>query len=323
MTNLCFEDLPFGITTIDTGYLRPGFAASHLIIEGEHAAFVDVGTSYSSAQFMEMLRLKGIPRQKVDYVIVTHVHLDHAGGAGELMRRLPCARLVVHPRGARHMIDPAKLIAGATAVYGEVEMRKNYGVIVPVPEARVIEAVDKLLIKLNGRELLFLETPGHARHHVCVVDEKSGGIFTGDAFGLSYREFDTDNGPFIFPTTSPVQFDPAAMHASIDRIMDHKPRHMYLTHYGKVQNVIELTGELHDRIDRFVALAKSLTDSGEHRHTLLVDGLADIIVNDLIRHGCKLGRQEILELLALDLELNAQGLEVWLDRQAERRNVAQ
>src|SRR5262249_7769502 len=156
-------------------------------------------------------------------VLLTHVHLDHAGGAGLLLQSLPNARAVIHPRGARHLIDPAKLIAGSIEVYGEQKFRELYGDIVPISQERVWIAEDGLRVTLGGsRELELIHTPGHALHHYCIVDRAAQAIFSGDTFGVSYREFDTARGEFIFPTTTPVHFDPVALHGSVDRLMSYR-----------------------------------------------------------------------------------------------------
>ena len=219
-----------GISAIDTGFFRPQFDASHLILHNGRAAFFDVGTNSSIPRLLDALKAKNLSVEAVDWVILTHVHLDHAGGAGLLMQQLPNAKLVVHPRGARHMVDPSALIAGATAVYGAEEIARSYGTLVPVPAERVVEASDGHVVDLSGRELLCLDTPGHARHHICIWDAMSRAFFTGDTFGLSYREFDTDKGAFIVPTSTPVQFEPDALHASIDRMLCFEPQQMFLTH---------------------------------------------------------------------------------------------
>ena len=211
------------------------------------------------------------------------------------------------------MVDPGKLIAGATAVYGEERFRSLYGEIVPVATERVITAPDHFELSLNSRALVFVDTPGHARHHYCVWDPDSKGIFSGDSFGLSYREFDTRNGPFAFPTTTPVQFDPQAMHESIDRLLEFGPERMYLTHYGCVEDVPRLAAQLHRMIDVFVDLAHAVL-AGHRRHVALVAGMEEILLNGLREHGCRLPQQRIVELLTLDLELNAQGLEVWMQK---------
>lgn len=309
-----WRDLAHDITLIDTGYQRPGFDASYLLTAGGEAAFVDVGTTLSVPRLLHVLTAKGIAPDAVRYVMVTHVHLDHAGGAGALLRQLPRAELVVHPRGAAHLVDPTKLIAGATAVYGEERLRAAYGEIAAVSAARVVEAADGYELAWNGRHLAFLDTPGHARHHYCIYDEASRGVFAGDSFGLSYREFDTADGAFIFPTTTPVQFDPQAMHASIDRLLGLRPQRIYLTHYGCVEDPPRLAARLHALIDEFVALAQASAASDHERHRELVDGLAAMLWRALQRHGCDMPRARALELLVLDIELNAQGLAVWLDR---------
>ncbi len=314
MPQTYYQDLPHGITTIDTGYCRPGFDASHLLIEKDQAALVDAGTVFSVPRLLRVLGDKGIAYEAVRYVMVTHVHLDHAGGAGALLYHLPNAQLVVHPRGAPHMIDPAKLIAGATAVYGEKRFRDLYGDVVPVAAERVIEAADNFELMFNGRPLLFLDTPGHARHHYCIYDAASRGVFSGDTFGLSYRDFDSGAGPFIFPTTTPVQFDPEALHASIERLLSFNPERMYLTHYGCVKNLPRLAAQLHGMIDDFVGLARVAATVGEDRHAVLVAGLNRMLVSALQAHGCSLAATKLSELLAVDVELNAQGLEIWLDK---------
>ncbi|HET8942919.1 MAG TPA: MBL fold metallo-hydrolase [Rudaea sp.] len=308
-------DFADGISAIDTGFFRPRFDASHLIIENGHAAFIDVGTNHSIPRLLAALTEKHVPVDAVDFVILTHVHLDHAGGAGALMRELPRARLIVHPRGARHMIDPAQLVAGATDVYGAEEIERSYGTLIPVDAARVDIADDGHVIDLAGRALLCLDTPGHARHHISIYDARSNAFFPGDTFGLSYREFDTQNGAFILPTTTPVQFDPAALHASIDRMLGYAPQQMFPTHYSRVANVEKLAGDLHECIDALVALARAHADD-EQRHDRIVESMAEFFIARARAHGCTFGDARIRELLSMDLELNTQGLEVWLDRSA-------
>ncbi|MBA4093870.1 MAG: MBL fold metallo-hydrolase [Candidatus Accumulibacter sp.] len=304
-----------GIYAFDAGYVRPLLAAIHLIVENGRAAIVDTGSNESLGAVERALAELGLTPECVDYVILTHIHLDHAGGAGSMMRAFPNARLVVHPRGARHMADPAKLVAGATAVYGAAEVRRLYGEVLPIDAARIVEATHELRLDLAGRELLCLDTPGHARHHICIVDRKSGGIFTGDTFGLSYRELDTDGRQFIFPTTTPVQFDPQAMYASLELLMSYRPTAMYLTHYSKVVDVAAKAAELHRLIDAHLDIARREKDSGPDRHSRMRAMLAHLLVDEAKAFGCQLPPAEILEIFATDLELNAQGLGVWLDAQ--------
>ncbi|HKR76547.1 MAG TPA: MBL fold metallo-hydrolase [Rhodanobacter sp.] len=303
-----------GIHTIDTGFVRPHFDAAYLIAEHDRGAFIDCGTNFAVPRMLAALDAAGLVPANVDWLILTHVHLDHAGGAGELIAQLPNAKLVVHPRGARHMIDPSQLWAGASAVYGENVMESTYGRLRPIPAERVVEAPDGHVVDLAGRALHCLDTPGHAKHHIAVHDTRSNTCFTGDVFGLSYREFDTANGPFILPTTSPVQFDPEALHASIRRLVALRPAAMHLTHYGRVEDVPRLAEDLHAQIDAMVAIAHAAHGKPD-RHAALIDALADLYAGRAIAHDWTQGREALIALLGMDIELNAQGLEVWLDRQ--------
>jgi glyoxylase-like metal-dependent hydrolase (beta-lactamase superfamily II) len=306
-------DYENGVSAIDADYLRPGLAAIHLIRENGQAALVDTGTSSSVANVMNALGEKNLAPADVTYVFLTHIHLDHAGGAGEFMHRFPNAKLVVHPRGSRHMADPARLIASAMTVYGEAEFRRLYGDLRPVDPNLIIEAPDGFRLDFNGRPLLFLDTPGHARHHYCIFDERYRSFFTGDTFGISYREFDVDGMEFVFPTTTPVQFDPAAAHASLDRLMSYRPSHAFLTHYGRIGHLARHAAEMHNLIDAHVAAALKLRDRGPGRLAALTEELGELLLRRILDHGCKLPEEEIRNLLDLDVRLNAQGLENWLD----------
>ncbi len=308
-----WRDYGNGIYAFDAGYVRPILAAIHMIVDNGRVAFVDTGSNDSLPNVLEALNKLALGREAVDYVILTHIHLDHAGGAGTLMREFPNAKLVVHPRGSRHMAEPSKLVAGVTAVYGAEYVENVYGDILPIPADRIIDAHEGLILQLGGRELLCIDTPGHAKHHICVVDRKSDSIFTGDMFGLSYREFDVDGHQFILPTTSPTQFDAAEMHASIDRLMRYAPKAMYLTHYAQLHDVPAQADVLRRRLDAHVAVAEVHADAGEGRHAAIKQGIMDALVTDLRAHGCTLPESTILEVLATDLELNAQGLAWWLD----------
>lgn len=308
-----WRDYGNGIYAFDAGYVRPILAAIHMIVDNGRVAFVDTGSNDSLPNVLEALNKLGLGREAVDYVILTHIHLDHAGGAGTLMREFPNAKLVVHPRGSRHMAEPSKLVAGVTAVYGAEYVENVYGDILPIPADRIIDAHEGLILQLGDRELLCIDTPGHAKHHICVVDRKSDSIFTGDMFGLSYREFDVNGRQFILPTTSPTQFDAAEMHASIDRLMSYAPKAMYLTHYAQLHDVPAQADALRRRLDAHVAVAEAHADAGEGRHAAIKQGITDALVTDLRAHGCTLPESNILEVLATDLELNAQGLAWWLD----------
>lgn len=308
-----WRDYNNGIIAFDAGYVRPILAAIHLVVEQGRVALVDTGSNDSLPNVLAALQRIGLGPEAVDWIILTHIHLDHAGGAGAMMQAFPNARLVVHPRGARHMAEPSKLVAGVTAVYGEAYVRRVYGEILPIAAERIVEAPEGTRISLAGRELLCLDTPGHARHHICVVDSRTGGIFSGDMFGLSYRELDVAGKPFIFPTTTPTQFEPEAMRASIERLLACKPEAMYLTHYGRVNNVETLGQDLLRRLERLVTLALNESAAGAARHARLKGALSAYLLSESRDHGCLQSEAELLAIWETDLELNAQGLEVWLD----------
>ena len=309
-------ELVENVVCIDTGYGRKGMVAAYLIRERERAAIIDSGTYDCVPRFLEILDYYGIALANVDYVIPTHVHLDHAGGAGELIRQLPNARLVVHPRGAPHLIDPTRLIAGTSVVYGDDGFRERFGEVVPVPVDRIITAPDTFTLNLEERALVFIDSPGHARHHFCIYDAKSEGIFAGDTFGVSFREFDTDSGAFVFATTTPPQFDPDAWFATLDRLLSYNPRRIYVAHFGCVENVPKLADQLRDSIRTFADMALALANMDDRKRQIEERMLSDLI-RGLRDHGCTLPRQTLEALLAMDVDLNAQGLDVWIKRHAK------
>ncbi len=304
-----YQRLDHGISVVDTDFVRPRFDASFLIVENGRAAFIDTGPNSAVPLLLAALEAHGLERDAVDYVIPTHVHLDHAGGAGLLMQQLPQAKLVIHPRGARHLIDPSVLMEGVRAVYGAEVADRDYGQLVPVSEERVITTTDGMVIELSGRPLLFADTPGHARHHHCIWDEASRGWFTGDTFGIVYPEL----APYIVPATAPVQFDHKALHESVARLLAKRPEFMYLTHYGAVRDAEKLAVQYLSQVDAMAEAARSLAhETG--RHDRLKRAFGDIYIAELRRSGSTQSENFLREILATDIELNAQGLGTWLDR---------
>ena len=306
-------DHDFGISTVDAVYDRPLQTSAHLIVQDGRAAVVDTGTNRAVPLILAALAAKGVPPERVDYVVLTHIHLDHAGGAGLLMSNLPNARLTVHPRGARHIADPGRLVDGTVAIYGAEMTRRIYGEILPVPQDRIVETPNESSVRLAGRELLFLDAPGHARHHVVVLDARSGHIFAGDTFGLSYREVDRDGQQFVMPTTSPVQWEPDAHHASVDMMVERRPAAIYVTHFGQVREVRRLGDDLHRLIDAYREVALRHRDAGPDRPALLKQGVTEIVLGEAERQRWPLAREAILDVFGLDIDLNAQGLAAWLD----------
>jgi L-ascorbate metabolism protein UlaG (beta-lactamase superfamily) len=262
---------------------------------------------------LDALQQQDLDVGDVDFVFLTHVHLDHAGGAGELMQQLPNACCVVHRYGAPHMVDPTRLVAGTESVYGKEQTAATYGTIVPVDASRIVIPDDEQWLQLNGRPLQMINTEGHARHHYVLNDPQSRGVFTGDSFGVSYRELDSEKGETVFPTSTPVQFDPAEAHKSVDRIMACEPEQLFLTHYSRVINLDRLATEMHDGIDMYVTLARQ-HENDDDRPVALRNSLFEYYVERLEAHGYRGDREMIQSTMSIDIELNAQGLEVWLER---------
>jgi len=307
------EPLGEGLYRIDTLYLRPGLVASHLLVSEGHAAFVDTGAAPALPRLLGALDELGLAREQVELLILTHVHLDHAGGAGQLMAALPNARAVVHPRGAPHLVDPAKLIAGTLEVYGRETYERLYGELLPIPAERVHVVADGERLRLGTRDLEFIDTPGHARHHCCIVDHQDRRVFAGDTFGIAYREFDTAAGPFVFPTTTPVQFDPVALHASVDRIMGYRPEQVVMTHFGPVGDLERLAVDLHAGIDTVVGIARRHAEASD-RVARMENEMFEDLSTRLAAHGYTGDAARRHAFLDDDIRLNVAGLEVWLNR---------
>jgi len=306
-----------GIYTVDSLYYEPELASIHLVRANDKIAIIDTGTQYSVPQVSEALTKLGLSYAHVDYIILTHIHLDHAGGASALMHLCDNAKLVVHPRGAKHMADPSKLIAGASAVYGEDEFKKLYGTITPIDAERMLQPSDGETIDFEGRPLIFIDTPGHASHHHCIVDPQSNSVFTGDTLGVGYRALRTADHAFIAPTTTPVQFNPEALHASIDKVMAYSPETLYLTHYSAVKPNARMIAGLHEQIDDFVVLTQKVFESGDAStsgrapESELGKEITEYLVRRCLNEIDGLDEATARHWLKLDANLNAQGLAFW------------
>jgi glyoxylase-like metal-dependent hydrolase (beta-lactamase superfamily II) len=307
------QRLDHGISVVDTGFVRPLFDASFLIVENGRAAFIETGPNSGVPRLLAALEAHGLERDAVDYVIPTHIHLDHAGGVGLLMSLLPRAKLVIHPRGARHMVDPTVLVEGARAVYGREVADRDYGELVPVPAERIVTTQEGMVIELGGRPLRFADTPGHARHHNAIWDEASRGWFTGDTFGIVYPDLATPRGPYIVPATAPVQFDQPALHETVARLLAQQPAVMYLTHFGAVTGAEKLAVQFLRQVDAMAAAARELANA-PNRHEALKRAFADIYLAELRGSGSTQPEAWLREMLAPDVQLNALGLGTWLDK---------
>ena len=300
------------IFTIDALYLEPELAAIHLLRAGDKLAIIDTGTQYSVPQVQKALDKLGLNFKNVELIILTHIHLDHAGGASVLMKLCDNAQLIVHPKGSRHMADPEKLVAGAKTVYGEDEFKSLYGEISAIDAGRIFSPKDGEEINLGNKTLAFLDSPGHANHHHCIYDKHSNSVFTGDTLGIAYQALRDPDHAFVMPTTTPVQFDPEALHNSIDKVMHLQPDYLYYTHYSALQPSAKNIAGLHEQIDDYVMMAQQAADQD-------IENLEANLSRELYAYSVRRAENEldtvssetIKHWVKLDSKLSAQGLAFW------------
>ncbi|MFK8020208.1 MAG: MBL fold metallo-hydrolase [Pseudomonadales bacterium] len=306
------------IFTIDAEYEKPDIAAIHLVREGDQLAIIDTGTVHSIPALERALDELGLSWQSVSFVILTHIHLDHAGGAGHIMQRALNARLVVHQKGARHMVDPSRLVEGSVVVYGKEAFERLYGEIVSIDSSRMHVPHEGETISLNGRVLEFLDTPGHANHHHCIWDAKTQSMFTGDTLGVGYRALRSEDRAVLMPSSTPVQFNPEALHASIEKVMDFAPKQLYLTHFGAIEPNKRLIDGLHEQIDAYVQITEEVAAStdAETFEAALGARLSRYLSERAARELENVPASIIAEWVPFDAELNALGLAVWWRQQS-------
>jgi glyoxylase-like metal-dependent hydrolase (beta-lactamase superfamily II) len=300
-----------GITCIDAAYVVPGLACFYLLQRAGEYALVETGTAYSLENLDYVLNARGIAPESIIYVIPTHVHLDHAAGAGAMMRRFPHATLLVHPRGARHLVNPERLVAAATAVYGEARFSELYGRIEAVAADRVREMADGEVLTLGDTRLEFRHMRGHANHHFCIWDETSSGWFTGDTFGISYPWFRFDGGAYIIPATAPNQFDPVALMESVEILRSYSPDRLYLTHWGELSFTDGAVQLLLDQVEYYVELGR---EAGGDT-ALLKNNILNYSLSLVEAQGGSVNEEQLGILNDFDADLNAQGVLDYLARQ--------
>jgi glyoxylase-like metal-dependent hydrolase (beta-lactamase superfamily II) len=264
---------------------------------------VDTGAARSVPRWLEAFAEFGIAPSEIAYVIVTHIHLDHAGGAGALLRHLPAAKVIVHRQGARHLADPSRLIAGARQVFGE-RLEEYFGLPEAIPEARLLVPDPESGVDLGGgHRLLFFDAPGHARHQHMILDAASGCLFSGDELGGRYISVADD---YVIPDTAPNQFDPEAMLRSARLACSLQPEALLFAHFGRYPRACEtLRRRLEEQVNAFVALGR--TDAGlaawERVHARLIDH----VQRDLAARGLAWTPAVEAEL-AEHLAVSAQGI---------------
>lgn len=215
---------------------------SYLLAGNGELALIDPGPSSTLDALLERMRFTGFDPQDLTHILVTHVHLDHAGAVGSLARRVPKARVSVHKLGAPHLLDTSKLVASAKRIYGE-KMQQLWGTIEPAPEEQLNVLEGNEILNIAGRRLEVHYAPGHAVHHVIFFDAHSGELFAGDVAGVRLQGND-----FVRPPTPPPDLDLEAWSASLDLLKRLRPDVLYIAHYGAVRNMISHISSLRERL---------------------------------------------------------------------------
>jgi len=303
------EDLGHDVFSIDTrmsGY--DGITAAYLI-RSERPCLVETGTARSAPTVRAALTGLGIGADDLATIVVTHIHLDHAGGVGDLAAAYPRAQIVVHERGARHLVDPAKLVDSARRVFGAA-MDTVFGELVPTPAARVSTVGDSGSVDLGGgRRLDSYYSPGHAQHHIGLVDSSTGDLFVGDAAGIYISEID-----LVRAATPPPDFDLETSLASLDRFAELQPSRLLFSHFGPVSAVGDVLARSKEELRLWVEQVREVRPGAadlDHAVALLrartAERYAALYANASL--------DERFEVLS-SIEANISGISRYLDRNA-------
>ncbi|MCM3586253.1 MBL fold metallo-hydrolase [Mesobacillus maritimus] len=287
------------------------------VIKEKDITLIETSASPSIPHILQGLRELDIAPEDIKNVIVTHIHLDHSGGVGLLLQHCPNAKVIVHPKGARHLANPSKLIASAKTVYGE-KFDTLFDPILPVPEDRIEVKNDLETLKIGDDCVLtFFDTPGHANHHFSIFHPKVEGIFTGDTAGIYYPQLHRKGIEFYLPTTSPNQFDPSKMLQSIALFKSLKPKRLFFGHYGMSESPAEAFVQVEGELELFVSEAKLAFEEEKDfqaQSKLVTTRLYERLKNHLHTQGIEKG-DPILDLLSLDLEVSGMGLIDYMSKQ--------
>ena len=298
-----------GIITVDCRYMgQEGLGCAYLLIDRGECAIVETSTAHATPLLLDALSRHGLGPEAVRYLFLTHVHLDHAGGAGELLAHCPNASVVVHPLGAIHLANPKVLVMSARRLFGEARFEELYGRVRPIPRARLRTVEDGEEVRLGARRLRCFSTRGHANHHLVYLDEASGALFSGDSFGAAPSFLRRGGGGPILPLTPPTEFDPVEARRAIERIVGLRPTAVFLTHHGAYQAVEEgaerLLGAL-ECASEAMQVARGLEPPAALAHCY--EALHGHVERQLVKEGITLSGSQ-RAILEAELRLNAEGL---------------
>lgn len=286
------------------------------VIDEQELTIIETGPSPSVKHVKSGMESLGFSLDQVKYIIVTHIHLDHAGGAGLLLKDCPNARIVVHPKGIRHLAEPERLIAGAKAVYGN-KFKELFDPIIPIPHERMIIKNDGDLLKIGATCILkFFDTPGHAKHHFSIYDPISNGMFTGDTVGVRYEQLIPDGVAFFLPSTSPNQFNPAAMQRAIDHFAQMNLQYIYYGHFGVTNSPSEALSQVSMWLNIFVTEAEAVYAEAKGYRELA--NRLDRLVKEHLKNQGISENHDVFRIIELDLEVSAMGMMDYLVNKEKR-----
>ena len=304
MTGPMVIDLQFGG--------RPHVIAAYAIDGPEGVSLIETGPSSTLPALLDGLREAEIDLDWVTTILVTHIHLDHSGGAGKLLRQVPNATVRVHPVGMPHLVDPTRLLASATRIYGD-QMDALWGEVVPLPAERVVPLADGERIPVGAGEVTAVFTPGHASHHVTYWDESEGALYTGDVGGVR-----VPGTTYVCPPTPPPDLDPEAWAASMDRMRALEPSRLWLTHFGEVTDVAAHFDRLSSGLNEFLRIGVAANVAGPKDGNLATE-IRATVRDGLATDGQTADVAEALETVeaASPSGMAAMGLERWARKRAE------
>jgi glyoxylase-like metal-dependent hydrolase (beta-lactamase superfamily II) len=243
----------YQINALDS--LQP--AVKVYFIPDKYPALVDTGPTAASSTIMEALHHIGYEPASLAYIFLTHIHMDHGGGAGYLAQQLPQVKVVVHPRGMRHLLDPSRLIAGTQVIFG-ADFPSQFGPILPVSEHQIQVARDEEVFLLGETELKVIYSPGHAPHHICFYESKSQGLFVGEAMGIPLPEIN-----FALPAVSPPEFDLEAYLNTLSRLRSLAPEILFYAHGGAPRETNKYFQLIYESLRKCLSVISRAVEAGE------------------------------------------------------------
>ncbi|MFB6465722.1 MBL fold metallo-hydrolase [Cytobacillus sp. Hz8] len=289
------------------------------VLKEKELTIIETSASPSIPYILEGLNSLTINPEEIKYIIVTHIHLDHAGGVGLFLQHCPNATVIVHPKGYRHLIDPSRLIAGARVVYGD-DFDRLFNPVLPVPEDRLIQKHDREILHIGENcTLTFYDTPGHANHHFSIHHSGLNGMFTGDTVGISYPQLQKDEVELYLPTTSPNQFDPNKMLHSMELFRSKKLQYIYFGHFGSSANPNEVYRQVQYWLKIFIDEGHHAIQEGrtqEEKYALAFEKIFTSIKDHLHNKGIS-DDHEVYEIIALDIKVSSMGLIEYLQKQID------